>query len=65
MYNELMKEMLKMFALEDYIKKMKEEQITIQEAKQEKRTFLEAGRKNQQSHIQAEQMKMQKQIEMQ
>jgi|LauGreDrversion4_2_1035121.scaffolds.fasta_scaffold121818_2 hypothetical protein len=47
MYNELMKEMLKMFALEDYIKKMKEEQITIQEAKQEKRTFLEAGRKNQ------------------
>jgi hypothetical protein len=47
MYSELMKEMLKMFALEDYIKKMKEEQTTIQEAKHEKRTFLEAGRKNQ------------------
>ena len=44
-YQELVNEILKMFALENYIKKMKEEMNVINEAKEEKRTYLEAGRK--------------------
>jgi hypothetical protein len=34
-----------MFALENYIKKMKDEQSTIAEAKLEKRTYLEVAKK--------------------
>ena len=33
-----------MFALENYIKKMKEDQNVINEAKIEKKTYLEAGK---------------------
>ena len=35
-----------MFALENYIKKLKDEQLVINEAIDEKRAYLEAGRKH-------------------
>lgn len=44
LYQELTQEILKLFALENYIKKMKDDQNVINEAKIEKRTYLEAGK---------------------
>jgi hypothetical protein len=38
-------EILKMFALENYIKQLRDQQSLINEAKEEKRVYLEAGRK--------------------
>ncbi len=44
-YQELVNEILKMFALENYIKKMKDELNVINDAKEEKRIYLETGKK--------------------
>jgi len=44
-YQDLVNEILKMFALENYIKKMKDELNVINEAKEEKRIYLETGKK--------------------
>ena len=54
-YQELVNEILKMFALENYIKKMKDELNVINEAKEEKRLFLETGKR--QMHLISDQIK--------
>ena len=54
-YQELVNEILKMFALENYIKKMKDELNVINDAKEEKRIYLETGKK--QMHLVGEQIK--------
>jgi hypothetical protein len=43
-YQELTQEILKLFAFENYVKKMKEDHGILNEAKQEKRAYLEAGK---------------------
>ena len=43
-YQELVNEILKMFALENYNKKLQDEINVIKEAKEEKLAFLEAGK---------------------
>ncbi len=48
-----------MFALENYIKKMRDEMNVINEAKEEKRIYLEAGKK--QIALVSEQIKQQSQ----
>jgi hypothetical protein len=44
LYQELVNEVLKMFALENYQKKLQDELSTIKEAKEEKYIFMQAGR---------------------
>lgn len=44
-FQDLTQEILKLFALENYLKKMDEEKNLLNEAKTEKRVFLETARK--------------------
>ena len=62
-YQELVNEILKMFALENYIKQLRDQQSLINEAKEEKRVYLEAGRKQIHNFIETNKALHQNQIQ--
>ena len=51
LYQELVNEVLKMFALENYTKKLQDELNVIKEAKEEKLAFMEPAREQISSFI--------------